>query len=95
MNKRFTFIRYILCAAFLIASFTGCSKSAQKITVFSSAEEYRNVYIAGALREKFPQYVIDVQYMPSGNQMAKLIAEGSSTACDISYDIDYGYAEKA
>ena len=95
MNKRFTFIRYVLCAAFLIASFTGCSKSAQKITVFSSAEEYRNAYIAGALREKFPQYVIDVQYMPSGNQMAKLIAEGSSTACDISYDIDYGYAEKA
>jgi iron(III) transport system substrate-binding protein len=93
MNKNSIFILTVfsVCCVFL----SGCAKSKEKVTIYSSAEEYRNAYIKQALVEKFPEYDIDLQYMPSGNQMAKLLAEGSSTACDISYDIDYGYAEKA
>lgn len=92
MNKHF--IPFI-AASLSAALFSGCSGSSKKVTIYSSAEEYRNAYIEQALKEHFPQYTIDLQYMPSGNQMAKLLAEGSSTSCDISYDIDYGYAEKA
>ena len=83
----------VCMSAVLVTSFSGCSGGADENTVliYSSAEEYRNEYFLERLNEQFPEYVITIEYMPSGNQAAKIVAEGTSTEADILYDIDYGY----
>ena len=74
----------------------GCGKKddANRVVIYSSAEEYRNEYYQKRLEEEFPQYDIVIEYMPSGNQVAKIKAEGKDTEADILYDIDYGYVEE-
>ncbi len=73
----------------------GCGKSnnENKVVIYSSAEDYRNEYFQKRLNEQFPDYEIVIEYMPSGNQAAKIQAEGTDTEADILYDIDYGYIE--
>ena len=74
----------------------GCGKKddPNRVVIYSSAEEYRNEYYQKRLEEEFPQYDIVIEYMPSGNQVAKIKAEGKDTEADILYDIDYGYVEE-
>ncbi len=88
-------------SAFLVAcsfstalvSLAGCgsSEADNDVLIYSSAEEYRNEYFLERLNEQFPDYNITIEYMPSGNQAAKVMAEGLDTDADILYDIDYGY----
>lgn len=78
----------------LLLFLSSCNGKNEKVIIYSSAEEYRNTYILSALQAHFPSYTITLQYMPSGNQIAKLVSEGKNTACCISYDIDYGYLGK-
>lgn len=78
----------------LLIGLSGCGKKMDKdnnVLIYSSAEEYRNEYFLKRLQEQFPEYNITIEYMPSGNQAAKIQAEGTDTECDIIYDIDYGY----
>lgn len=84
----------ILCAAMLLSLvvLAGCGSDKEKVTIFTSAEDYRVEYMRKMLNEKFPQYDIDIQYMSTGEQAAKLMSEGKNTECDISHDIEYGYA---
>ena len=83
----------MLLAGFTLFAMIGCGgeQKAEKVTIYSSAEEYRNEYFQKRLNEQFPQYDIVIEYMPTGNQVAKLKAEGKDTPCDISYDLEYGY----
>ena len=62
-----------------------------RVVIYSSAEDYRNAHFLSRLQEQFPQYDIIIEYMSTGNQAARLIAEGTSTPCDISIDMEYGY----
>lgn len=73
----------------------GCSKkdNENRVVIYSSAEEYRNEHFQKRLNEEFPDYDIIIEYMPSGNQAAKIQAEGKDTEADILFDIDYGYVE--
>lgn len=73
----------------------GCSKKGNenRVVIYSSAEEYRNEHFQKRLDEQFPDYDIIIEYMPSGNQAAKIQAEGNDTEADILFDIDYGYVE--
>ena len=73
----------------------GCSKKddENRVVIYSSAEEYRNEYFQKRLDEEFPEYDIVIEYMPSGNQAARIQAEGKDTEADILFDIDYGYVE--
>lgn len=86
----------ILCLAMLF-SFSSCSSSKgddNKVVIYSSAEDYRNKTFQDELTKKFPNYKITIEYMSTGNQAAKILAEGESTACDISVDMEYGYVPK-
>lgn len=85
-----------LCAYFRIGilcaiMFCGCNNSKDEIVIYTSAEDYRIEYLSERLEEEFPEYDIAIEYMSTGNHAAKLMAEGGSTACDISYDLEYGY----
>lgn len=62
-----------------------------RVVIYSSAEEYRNAYYMTRLEEQFPEYNVVIEYMSTGNQAAKLLAEGLKTECDITIDTEYGY----
>lgn len=70
---------------------TGCSGGKEKVLIYTSAEDYRVADLTQALKEKFPNYDITIEYMSTGDHAAKLKAEGKDTACDITYDLEYTY----
>ena len=86
----------LLCIFPVVAGGSGegktSDKDSNKVVIYSGAEEYRNEYFMKRLKEKFPQYDISIEYMPTGNLAAKLAAEGTATDIDIIYDLDYSYA---
>lgn len=86
----------VILSFLLLLSFSACNTSSgsandNSVLIYSSCEEYRNDYFAKRLAEQFPEYDITIEYMPSGNQAAKIQAEGLDAECDIIYDVDYGY----
>lgn len=85
----FIFLVLIFCAFLL----TGCISKKEKVLIYTSAEEYRVEYLQKRLAEEFPNYDIIIEYMTTGNHAAKLIAEGTTTECDITYDLEYGYLD--
>ncbi len=77
---------------------SGCGgsekKESNRVIIYSSMEDYRNDYFNKKLKEKFPNYNVVIEYLPSGNLAAKLKAEGLKTSGDIVLDLEYGYAEQ-
>ena len=84
----------VLLACVLLAlalSLGSCGAKKEKILIYTSAEDFRVDLLRSMLKEKFPQYDVTIEYMSTGDHAAKLIAEGTATACDITYDLEYGY----
>lgn len=85
----------LFSALVMCGSLFGCSGGLEDIVViYTSAENYRVEHMRQRLWEEFPQYEIIVEYMPTGNHAAKLLAEGTATDCDITYDLEYTYLQK-
>lgn len=93
-------ISALLCIALLASCalvFTGCASSISdenSVVIYTSAEDYRVEYMQQRFAEEFPDYDITIEYMSTGDHAAKLLAEGTDTACDISYDLEYGYMKQ-
>ncbi len=83
-----------LVLALTLALLSGCGAQKEKVVIYTSAEDYRVEYLTKRLNEEFPDYDITIEYMSTGNHAAKLLAEGTDTECDISYDLEYGYLEQ-
>lgn len=90
--------RFIKVAAFVLATcvlfsvmFTGCGAEKEKVLIYTSVEDYVIEDLSQRLREEFPDYDITVEYLSTGNHAAKLLAEGTATECDITYDLEYAY----
>ena len=85
-----------VCAAALTLSMalTGCGSDKEQILIFTSVEDYVVEDMNARLSEQFPDYDITVEYVSTGNHAAKLLTEGTSTECDISYDLEYAYMEQ-
>lgn len=90
------FLKSILIVAMLVSIIASASSCGGKetILIYSSAEDYSIANLQQRLGEKFPEYKIIVEYMSTGNHAAKLLAEGTSTECDIIHDLDYAYLAK-
>lgn len=73
---------------------SSCDTNTEKVLIYTSAEDYRVEYMRARLEEQFPQYNIVIEYMPTGNHAARLLAEGKDTECDITYDLEYTYLAK-
>lgn len=73
---------------------SACASGEDSVLIYTSAEDYRIEYMWDRLLEEFPEYDIIIEYMPTGNQAAKLLAEGRETECDITYDLEYTYLQK-
>ena len=86
---------YALVVSLLICvSLTGCGNNENSVLIYTSAESYRIEDMRERLLEEFPEYEILIEYMPTGNQAAKLMMEGTETECDITYDLEYTYLQK-
>jgi iron(III) transport system substrate-binding protein len=82
-----------LWSLLVIPLFGGGAKQDNRVVIYSSLEDFRNEYIQGRLNETFPDYQIVITYLPTGNNAAKLAAEGTKTECDIVLALDTGYLE--
>lgn len=75
-------IMYLFLTILLIFV-TGCTNNNESIIIYSSAEEERNDVLKEQLKQKFPDLDITVQYMATGNNAAKIKAEGENVEADI------------
>lgn len=85
----FVFLVTILTGAMCLLS--GCGEKKETILIYTSSEDFKIENMTNRLNEKFPEYEIVIEYLSTGNHAAKLLAEGTSTDCDITHDMDYGY----
>lgn len=91
-KKILTLTLALVCSALLLA---GCgSQEKESVLIYTSAEDYRVEYMRQRLAEAFPQYEITIEYMTTGSHAAKLLAEGTASECDITYDLEYTYLQK-
>ena len=77
----------LLCAPLL----TGCGNDKESILIYTSVEDYVVEDMNARLAETFPDYDITIEYLATGNHAARLLAEGTGTSCDITYDLEYAY----
>lgn len=83
----------LLTATLCAGVFGGCS-SKKTITIYSSAEDYRNEHARQMLKEKFPEYDIDLVDIDTGSLAAKIAAEGKDSDADIILELETTYLEK-
>ncbi len=91
MKKHSIILLFMLLFA---VSLTGCKKKENsKVTIWTSTEDYRIEYYLSALKEKFPDYEIILEYMGSSEIAAKVREEGENSTCDIILSEEYGYLD--
>lgn len=79
----------------LIIFLVGCSgTSKERVVIFSSSESQRNERFQEMLNNKFPDYDIIIESIPTGENVARILAEGQNTECDIMFDIEHSFMEK-
>lgn len=88
--SKFAAIALTVCLL-LSVMLTGCGSKKESILIYTSVEDYVIEDLSRCLREEFPDYDITVEYLSTGNHAAKLLAEGTATDCDITYDLEYAY----
>ena len=76
-------------------SLSGCGNKVDQnsVVIYSSDESYINEYFQQRLKEKFPNYNITIEYLSTGENAAKLLAEGKDTPCDIVFGLEVGYLD--
>lgn len=85
----------VLTCFLLAATLVGCSNNgSDKITIYSTAEDFRNEFLQKKLDEKFPDYDVEIQYVSTGNCAAKLKAEGKDIEADIIFEMEKTYADE-
>lgn len=89
-------IAVAVATALICGALTGCGDSAKqdnKITLWTSGEDYKNENYLTGLQARFPEYEFTMEYMNSSTIAAKIIAEGEKSTCDIILSNEYGYLE--
>lgn len=92
-------IKQFLCITiallFSVSLFAGCGGSSNEnsVVIYSSDEDYINEYFQKRLDEQFPDYNVTIEYLSTGENAAKLKAEGKDTPCDIVWGLEVGYLD--
>ena len=68
-------------------------KSGNTIVIYSALEQYRNDAIQLQLKEKFPEYDVQIMYLPTAKIAAKIKSEKQGTDADIILAVENGYME--
>lgn len=93
-NKTGKILLGMILAAVLIFLMLSGSGEDNCVVIYTSAEDYRVEHMRQRLWEEFPDYEILIEYLPTGNHAARLMAEGTDSDCDITYDLEYTYLDK-
>jgi iron(III) transport system substrate-binding protein len=87
-------IIYLVSALFLLGLVLSCKKADNNsVIIYTSTEDFRTEHMQELLKEKFPNYDINIQTLSTGNHAAKLKAEGTDTEADIILNLETGYME--
>ena len=89
-----SFLKVAAMMLLVVMLLVGCGSKNESILIYTSVEDYVVEDMNARLSEQFPDYDITVEYVSTGNHAAKLLAEGTNTECDITYDLEYGYMEQ-
>ena len=76
------------------ASFASSSDKKKTINIYSAGEDYRNENMRKMLKEKFPEYDIQLNDIDTGSFAAKVAAEGKDSDIDIICELETTYLEK-
>ena len=89
-------VAMMLCACMMLG-LVGCgggdTAASNRVVIYTSDDEESNAYFVKRLNEQFPNYDIVMQYLPTGNNAAKLKSEGTQTEADIVMELESGYLE--
>lgn len=94
MKKRIGLVAVVVILALALALLAGCGSKKESVLIYTSVEDYVVEDLNARLEETFPDYDITVEYVSTGSHAAKLLAEGTATECDITYDLEYAYLEQ-
>ena len=83
----------IMCLSVLAGCGGGNKANENSVIIYSSDEDYINAYFQERLNEQFPDYDITIEYLPTGENAARLMAEGTDTPCDIVWGLEVGYLD--
>ena len=89
MKKVFVFFA-LLCSLMV---FFGSAFAADRVVIYTAAEDERIAYLQEELNKQFPDVEIVIQSLGTGQLLSKLQAEGKNTDCDIFYDLEVVNAE--
>ena len=97
MNMKRLFALF-LTLVITLSTLTGCGSGGNtsdenSVVIYSSDEDYINEYFLGRLKEQFPDYDITIEYLSTGENAAKLMAEGTDSPCDIVWGLEVGYLD--
>ena len=102
MKRILSIVLVICCISLLLV---GCgNKTAEnssaagtggkdRVVIYTAAEDERIAYIQQELDKTFPNVEIVIQSLGTGQLLSKLQAEGTSSDCDIFYDLEVVNAE--
>ena len=90
---KLTSLLLVLCLLLTGCASGGKKAGSNKITIWTSGEDYKNENYLQGLRAKFPNYEFVLEYMNSSTIAAKVMAEGENSVCDIILSNEYGYLE--
>lgn len=85
----------LIVLSIFVCVFSGCNNTSDEnsVVIYSSDETYINEYFLERLNEQFPDYNITIEYLSTGENAAKLMAEGTDTPCDIVWGLEVGYLD--
>ena len=96
----------LLLSIFLLMSLAGCNSdqstensvknqttNKDTIVIWTSGEDYRNDAYLKGLKDKFPDYNFQLEYMNTSTIASKLLEEGKNSVCDIVLSEEYGYLD--
>ena len=77
----------------ILIAVSSCSRETEsnEIMIYTTGEDFRTENLRADLDERFPDYDITIEYYPTGNLAAKLVAESGHSEGDIIHSFDYGY----
>ena len=95
MEKRIVRILSLILAGAMLfgcAMLTSCGDDRRKIVIYTSVEDFQIEYMQQKFAEKFPDYNIIIEYKSSGDHAATLKSAGKNAGCQITHNLEYGYA---
>lgn len=87
---------FVLALVLCVVSgvFTSCGEKKKSVTIYSSAEDYRNAAAREMLVKQFPEYEINLIEMDTGSLAALVAASGKDVEADIILEMEATYMAK-